>query len=177
MSSPAKVNGLIPIIYHKVSTFAANAKKSVLNNLTISDEKIAKFQKMARKVRDFIIENKSLVFFALSVAFSYYTAPAASFEYLHSLGYSLKEIFIQGALIGTAALSLKNLFFSKSLSKVQDDKIHYLSGVANIGQTYLSPTVGLVFAVATSGFMLIKTAVKNIFPADETRVYMLFDQK
>lgn len=108
------------------------------------------------KIVDFILDHMSIIFFGLSVLFSYYMMPASGFAYL---GYwtDLSQTFIEGAMIGASALVVKNILTPKPFSKTQSKIINYLTGLINIGQSYLNPTFGFSFSVVTSGFILIKT--------------------
>jgi len=135
-----------------------------------------KIKETTKKVQDFIVNNKSLVFFALSVLFSYYMAPASAFAYLSSFESSiLKEAIIEGVLFGTTILTLKNILGVKSFTNIQDDQINYLATISNIAQTYLCPTAGLTNAIKNVGFIGIKTAFHRIFASDEREVYFLMD--
>ncbi len=151
-----------------------NIKNFVSTSLTFSAETHEKIRGTIRKTIEFIIENKSLIFFGLTVLFSFYAAPASAFEYLSYFDICLKDVFIEGALFGSTLLILKNLFAAKS-TKTQDDKINYLAGLANIGQTYLSPTHGLVGSVAIAGFITLKSTFQYLFPSDDREIYFLVD--
>jgi len=152
-----------------------NVGSYLKSHLTLSEETKEQIQQTVIKIKDFIVEHKSLIFFGLSVIFSYYMAPASAFEYLSYMGYSLKEVLVEGILWGTTILMLKNLFGAKPLTKAHDDKINYLAAIANIGQTYLCPTSGLFSSVASAGFIGIKTAFHHIFASDERRIYFMMD--
>ncbi|NGX34903.1 MAG: hypothetical protein K1060chlam1_01263 [Candidatus Anoxychlamydiales bacterium] len=172
-------------ISNKISTVATNVsektaklKNYVVSSLTISEKNREKIKKLAKKIIDFINENKSLVFFGVSVLFSYYMAPASSFEYLAKTGFSLSKTFVSGVLLGAGLLALKNILFNypvknaeeESKGKItKDDKINYLLGISNLCQIYLNPVLALTTSIGTLGFMTIKTAYRFLFPPDEIK--------
>jgi len=145
------------------------AKSFIDKNFTFTEETHDKIRETLKK----IIEYMPLIFFGLTVLFSYFVAPASAFEYLNHLGYSLKSVFVEGAVFGTTVLILKNLFITKPLTKTQDDKINCLAGLANIGQTFLSPTYGLVNSIALAGFISIKTIFNHLFTKKDQKIYVL----
>jgi hypothetical protein len=82
--------------------------------------------------------------------------PFSAFAYL---GYwrNLSHTFIEGAIIGAVVLGLRNIISSDSFSKNQNKIIDYLAGLINIGKSYLNPTSGFAFSIATSGIVCVKT--------------------
>ncbi|NGX52675.1 MAG: hypothetical protein KR126chlam5_00978 [Candidatus Anoxychlamydiales bacterium] len=154
-----------------------SAKSYVISSLTISKENRGKIKAIPKKIMDFIIKNRSLIFFGLTVLFSYYLASAKAFEYLSKAGFSLTSSFVSGMTIGTGLLALKNILFSYPIKNTkenkdkinQDDKINYLLGIANLCRIYISPVQALGTSFATLGFMAVKTAYKIFLPADEIK--------
>lgn len=151
-------------------------KTFVNNSITVSEKNKELIKDTAKKIIEFVKEHKSLVFFGLTILFSFYMAPVSALEGLDYFGFSIVESFIEGALIGSSLLLLKNLFSSNSITKNQDDKINYLAGISNIGQTYLCPTYGLVNAVSTSGFIALKSIFNYIFPSEDRKIYFLMEK-
>jgi hypothetical protein len=153
-------------------SIVSNIKNYLNDSLTFSKETHEKIQASIKKIEGFVNENKSLIFFGLTVCFSFYMAPVSALEYFSYFDISLKEMFIEGIILGAWVLILKNLFAS-SLTTPQDDKINYLAGIANIGETYLSPTFGLAVSVTTCGFIALKTLSRYIFPQDRDIYFMV----
>ncbi|NGX48896.1 MAG: hypothetical protein K940chlam5_00490 [Candidatus Anoxychlamydiales bacterium] len=155
----------------------SSAKSYVVSSLTISKENREKINAIPKKIWDFIIKNRSLIFFGLTVLFSYYLAPIEAFEYLTIAGFSLTGSFVSGMTLGTGLLALKNILFSypvrnakENKGKInQDDKINYLLGIANLCQAYINPARSLGTIIGSAGFMVVKTAYKLFLPADELK--------
>ena len=160
--------------FYNIHLVISQETKDKISNAAKNTAEIAK--KTANKIVEFVKENKSLIIFGLSVLFAYYMAPASAFEYMSYWGYSLKEAFVEGAILGSSVLILKNLFTSRSFTKNQDDQINYLSTIANICETYLCPTCGLVNAFATAGFITVKTAFNKIFASDDKDIYFMVEK-
>ncbi|MFA6119237.1 MAG: hypothetical protein WC688_04915 [Parachlamydiales bacterium] len=158
------------------STSAKKSRFFKIPNLKInliSAETKNKMYRTAQNVCDFIKENKSIIFFGLTLLFSYFMAPTSAIEYVSHWGSSLNEALLQGVLYGAGILALRNAFSSKPISKIQNDNINYLLGTINIIQTCLSPTYGLIGAAMTSGGMAIKTAFQHLFKLEDREVYFL----
>ena len=165
------------------SNFKANVTSSVKSSLTISEKNrkrigdaVKKLENTMKKILAFVIKNRSLIFFGLTVWFSYYMAPAAAFEYLAKTGFSLTSSFVSGIFLGTGLLALKNILFPYPIRNpqenngdiTQDDKINYLLGISNICLTYLNPALSLGAAIGLAGLVTAKSAYK-LFPADEIK--------
>ncbi len=155
----------------------SSVKSYVVSSLTISKENIEKIKAIPKKIMDFIKKNGSLIFFGLTVLFSYYLAPVKAFEYLTIAGFSLTTSFVSGMTLGTGLLALKNILFSyptrnakENKGKInQDDNINYLLGIANLCQAYINPVRSLGAIIGSAGFMVVKTAYKFFLPADEKK--------
>lgn len=161
-----------------ISEKTTKFKNYIVSSLTISEKNRERISNSAKKIVDFIKENKSLIFFGVSVLFSYYMAPVSAFEYLAKTGFSLSKTFVSGVLIGTGLLALKNILIpdpvknSKEENKgkiTKDDKINYLLGISNLCQIYLNPVLALTTSIGTLGFMTVKTAYRFLLPPDEIK--------
>ncbi|NGX63031.1 MAG: hypothetical protein KR126chlam6_00437 [Candidatus Anoxychlamydiales bacterium] len=154
--------------FGKVKTFAKDR--------LITKEEREQIKEAATKVYNFIKENKAIIFFGFTVLFSYYMAPASAMKYLAEKGLSLKTSFLTGVFLGAGVLALKNIFIAPSNKKedpnskkmLNDRRATLLIAISNICQTLISPIAGLVYATATAGFMLIKTAYV-IFSKEEVK--------
>jgi len=153
----------------------SNAKNYVVSSFTISNENKEKIKALPIKIMEFIKENKSLIFFGLTVLFSYYMVSAKAFEFIADTGFSFTNSLISGMTLGTGLLALKNILFSypirnaqKNTCKInQDDKINYLLGITNLFLVYINPVQSLRTIIGLAGFMVVKTAYKIFLPADE----------
>ncbi|NGX41110.1 MAG: hypothetical protein KR126chlam4_00946 [Candidatus Anoxychlamydiales bacterium] len=167
-----------------VLSSVSRAKSYVVTSLTISEKNKAKIKNIPRKIMDFIKkimnfikENNSLIFFGLTVLFSYHMASVSAFEYLAKAGLSLTSTFVSGMTLGTGLLALKNILFSyprrntkeNKDKTTQDDKINYLLGIANLCQIYINPAQSLATAIGVAGLVAVKTAYKCFLPADEIK--------
>lgn len=169
------IGTLVHGVTSAVSSTVGKTKNYVVQSLTISEKNKEKISNGARKIAQFILKNKSLIFFGLTVGLSYYMAPVAAFEYLAKFGLSLTSTFVSGMLIGASSLAIKNIFVSYPARKpletngkmTQDDKINYLLGISNLCLNYLYPTTAFMYSIASSGFMLIKSGYRFLTPPDE----------
>lgn len=152
-----------------------NVKNFINTHLTLSDQTKESIKKTVEKIVEFIKDNKSLVFFALTVLFTYYMTPVSAFEYFYKFN-TLREIFVEGALFGAAVLVAKNIFSMRPLTKTQDDKINYLAGLANVGELCLNPAQGFISAAATCGFVAIKCLFERLFAGDEREIHFLIPE-
>lgn len=139
-------------------------------NDVISDNTKQKIVDTVKKIMNFIWENKSYIFFGLTIAFAYYMAPTSAFEYMNYWGASLTEAVFKGVVYGAGILTLRNIFSPKQISKNQDDKINYLLGIINVAETLLSPTYGVITAFTTGGGVAIKMVTNLLTKPDDPTV-------
>ncbi|MBN2479676.1 MAG: hypothetical protein JXA94_05560 [Parachlamydiales bacterium] len=144
----------------------------VINAIPDDTKKLAsdvkrKVIELAKIVYDFIIDNRSKIFFSVTTLLCYVNAPLAAFGYLKYFGYSLGELYVQGFATGAALLALGNMFGMKHINEKADERINYLAGITNICQSLLSPTHGLITSSVTAGIVLAKSTYRYIFDCTE----------
>jgi hypothetical protein len=161
------------LVKDRANEYLEVAKKYVENRLNDKD-----IQKVAKKVKDFVIKNKSLLFFFSTVLFSYAITSNATFSYLSKTNVVLHKIVLENFVIGSVCFIIGNILSFTEIPDQIDNNINYLAAIINLCAIYLSPIDAITTASMILGIILSKTFYRNLFdfPKKE-QVLHLIDER